>query len=236
MALAGDVLASCSNDQTLRVWQPYSPGALLAHAARCCPAAQLRHVNLCAAPLPPPPCLPPADAALGCLRGHTDYVTCLAAAPGGAWLASGGLRGEVLLWDLAALRAVIAGGVPVRSQRTSLLPLPLAGPAVPVHDSLCCHPPPRPCPALQGQSYGASAAEVPRHSVYALAMSGDASLVAAGSTQVAAAGERPRPRAGGSAMRRRPALPAPLPPPCAPHRTLVRRVLSAWSTCETGRA
>lgn len=53
---------------------------------------------------------PPADeGCLGCLTGHSDYVTGLAASASGAQLASGGLRGEVLLWDLERLRAIMAG-------------------------------------------------------------------------------------------------------------------------------
>lgn len=59
------------------------------------------------------PLLLPADPALGCLTGHTDYVTGLAASQSGSMLASGGLRGEVLLWDLAGLRQVMSGTVPV---------------------------------------------------------------------------------------------------------------------------
>lgn len=65
----------------------------------------------------PTPCLPPpillADPALGCLTGHTDYVTGLAASQSGSMLASGGLQGEVLLWDIAGLRQVMSGTVPV---------------------------------------------------------------------------------------------------------------------------
>ncbi len=41
--------------------------------------------------------------ALSCLCGHSDYVTSLAVAPGGAaTVASGGLGAEVITWDLAA--------------------------------------------------------------------------------------------------------------------------------------
>lgn len=86
------------------------------------------------------------DPALGCLTGHTDYVTGLAASQSGSMLASGGLQGEVLLWDIAGLRQVMSGTVP-------------------------------------NQEYGASAAEVPKHSVYAISMSGAGTLVATGSTQ-----------------------------------------------------
>ncbi|KAI3432393.1 hypothetical protein D9Q98_003949 [Chlorella vulgaris] len=111
LALAGDVLVSCSSDKTLRVWQPDSP-----------------------------------EPALGCLQGHSDYVTALAACADGSVLASGGLRGEVLLWDLATLRGIMAG-------------------------------------STQDQGYSASTAEVPRASVYAVAINAAGTLIAAGSTQ-----------------------------------------------------
>ncbi len=63
----------------------------------------------------------------------------------------------------------------------------------------CCAPPPPPAldrhlrqaplPCqLQNQEYGASAAEVPRDSVYAIGMSGAGTLVATGSTQVPSPG------------------------------------------------
>jgi WD repeat-containing protein 48 len=41
---------------------------------------------------------------------HADYVTCLAAATQRGWVASGGLRGEIFLWDLAAASAVGKAG------------------------------------------------------------------------------------------------------------------------------
>lgn len=63
----------------------------------------------------PPP--PPPDPALGCLTGHSDYVTGLAGSASSGMLASGGLRGEVLLWDLQKLQQVMAGNVPVSGIR-----------------------------------------------------------------------------------------------------------------------
>jgi WD40 repeat protein len=177
LALSGEVLISCSNDRTLRVWQADSPGQHSMHstkgadgfpwllfalqrwagvalapcyalagaqklgtacfAAACtgrCPMPTLICSWLTPAPRFPLP--PLADAALGCLRGHSDYVTCLAAASGGTTLASGGLRGEVLLWDLAALRAVIAGGAQVRGSEAGNAALRSAelGPELPA----CC--------------------------------------------------------------------------------------------------
>lgn len=53
-----------------------------------------------------------AGPALGCLTGHSDYVTGVAASAASGTLASGGLRGEVLLWDLEALRRVMTGAAP----------------------------------------------------------------------------------------------------------------------------
>ncbi|PSC73533.1 WD repeat-containing 48 [Micractinium conductrix] len=85
------------------------------------------------------------EPALGCLTGHSDYVTGLAASASGSMMASAGLRGEVLLWDLAALRRVMVGDA-------------------------------------SSQPYGASAAEVPRESVYAISMNAGGSLLATGST------------------------------------------------------
>lgn len=55
---------------------------------------------------------PTAGPALGCLTGHADYVTGVAASSASGTLASGGLRGEVLLWDLEALRNVMTGAAP----------------------------------------------------------------------------------------------------------------------------
>jgi hypothetical protein len=266
LALAGDVLVSCSSDRTLRVWQPDSPGQqrrrntatpASAPAVRR-PAATLPLGGMgarragwrsarpggcpaCAAWLGTPaqplrrPTLPLAqplscvwstEPALGCLSGHSDFVTSVAASNDGARLASGGLRGEVLLWDLARLRAVMAGAAQAGGRRSrcfllSAVVLPWAclrpaqcilllhaAPAkAAIHGSL---PPPRPAvqqqeflrrslarrelrtlstgppswPPFQEQPYGASTAEAPRGSIYALAMSASGALVAAGSTQV----------------------------------------------------
>lgn len=151
LALAGDVLVSCSSDRTLRVWQPDSPGKqprsstpasiwvgglnpatpggerrLAAQSRVRLPALRCFFASLAARPVPRPhrlPTPPPAvlvggaEPALGCLTGHSDYVTSLAASSDGARLASGGLRGEVLLWDLARLQAVMAGAAQAGSRR-----------------------------------------------------------------------------------------------------------------------
>ncbi len=87
---------------------------------------------------------PPVCAA--CLQGHSDYVTALAAAPAAGLLASGGLRGEVRLWDLGA------GGA--------------AAAAVAV-------PPPRPAEGLAGASIYALAADARGALVVAGAASGE---------------------------------------------------------------
>lgn len=50
---------------------------------------------------------PTAGRCIATLRSHTDYVTCLAASPSAGMLASGGLRGEVMLWDINTLNQVL---------------------------------------------------------------------------------------------------------------------------------
>mmetsp|Transcript_29377 Transcript_29377/g.74897 ORF Transcript_29377/g.74897 Transcript_29377/m.74897 type:complete len:779 (-) Transcript_29377:258-2594(-) len=72
LAIVNDLLFSCSNDKTVRVWQAQSSGALI---------TTLSH--------------------------HSDYVTSLAAAPARGLVATGGLRGEVFILDVAT-------GQPVR--------------------------------------------------------------------------------------------------------------------------
>ena len=197
----------------------------------------------CCAALPSLSALPPlsglpfissltAEPALGCLTGHSDYVTSLAASATGSTLASGSLRGEVLLWDLTALRRIMTTGAAVgaaaaplllacalpdarrrRRLRTACCGFPLKASSGGLRpQSNCCqstpaclpaclsashaspsrpsiHPSARMLPAcppahLQDQSYGASPAEVPRDSVYALGMNADGTLLASGSTEV----------------------------------------------------
>lgn len=41
------------------------------------------------------------------LKSHSDYVTCMATSSSAGLLASGGLRGEVMLWDMAILQQVL---------------------------------------------------------------------------------------------------------------------------------
>ena len=56
------------------------------------------------------------SSALGVLSGHSDYVTCLSAAPASGLLASGGLRGEALLWDMQTLQQILGGSQTVSVQ------------------------------------------------------------------------------------------------------------------------
>lgn len=41
------------------------------------------------------------------MRSHSDYVTCMAASQPAGLLASGALRGEVMLWDIGTLQKVL---------------------------------------------------------------------------------------------------------------------------------
>ncbi len=62
-----------------------------------------------------PPCLTCMPSGNGCyasLAGHVDYVTSLAASAAGDRLASGGLRGQVLLWDMNVLHQVLDHKLP----------------------------------------------------------------------------------------------------------------------------
>ena len=86
-----------------------------------------------------PPGQPPASAA-ATLRAHRDYITSLAAAgaPGGqvTHFASGGLGGELLLWDAAEARVVAASGgasptpLPAGGAKASVYALAAAAPTV----------------------------------------------------------------------------------------------------------
>jgi WD repeat-containing protein 48 len=76
--LPGGVLASASCDGTLRLWRATGSAVATAAASPC----------------------------LAVLRQHKDYVTSLAAAPGAPVFASGGLGGEVWLWDANTAQAL----------------------------------------------------------------------------------------------------------------------------------
>jgi len=99
---------------------------------------------------------------LATLAAHGDYVTCLAASPAGApgRLASAGLGAQVLVWDVGA--AVVAGAVEVGGGDGGGSGL---------------HRPPPPSAPWAPPALEAAAA---RESVYALAMDGTGTLIAAG--------------------------------------------------------
>ena len=117
IALLRGLLVSASSDCTLRVWTPGAAAAATAADGSSGGGAGGRSGGS----------TPALHAAQACLPGHRDSITCLAAAEGAGLLASAGLRGDVLLWDVARLQQVggswMAGG--------THLPLPawLATPA-----------------------------------------------------------------------------------------------------------
>lgn len=75
-----DILVSCSSDKTIRVWK-----------------AQGENSNDSTGTS--------VSRSEACLCGHTDYITSLVAARSRPIVASGGLGGEVMLWDLQNLTA-----------------------------------------------------------------------------------------------------------------------------------
>ena len=76
-----DILVSCSSDKTLRVWKAKGENSS-SNSQR----------------------------STACLCGHSDYATSLTAARSRPVVASGGLGGEVFLWDLTALAPINAVG------------------------------------------------------------------------------------------------------------------------------
>jgi WD repeat-containing protein 48 len=97
-----ELLVSCSSDKTLRVWSTaveYSEYADDTNDNAAVPSrlatrstarsAMYRHASSSN---------PVSTRSLACLMGHSDYVTSLSAA--GQLVVSGGLGGEVFLWDL----------------------------------------------------------------------------------------------------------------------------------------
>ncbi|XP_077218897.1 uncharacterized protein LOC143853064 [Tasmannia lanceolata] len=119
------------------------------------------------------------------LRQHTDYVTCLAAADKNSNIvASGGLGGEVFIWDLeAALRPVskstdsmeddssngivgsVNSGLPITGLRT-----------IGSSSSISLH-------TTQSHGYSPIAAKGHKESVYALAMNDSGTLLVSGGTE-----------------------------------------------------
>ncbi len=68
-------LVSCSSDKTIRVWKAHGETDNTGVGSSVCRSE-------------------------ACLCGHTDYITSLAAAKSRPLVASGGLGGEVMLWDI----------------------------------------------------------------------------------------------------------------------------------------
>ncbi|GJU33926.1 WD repeat-containing protein 48 isoform X1, partial [Tanacetum coccineum] len=157
--VGGNTLISCSSDTTVKVWDCLSDGT--------CTKT---------------------------LRQHTDYVTCLAAAEKNCavervqdWqsniVASGGLGGEVFIWDLEAALAPLnktsdaavgesskgmnasGNSVPVTSLRT-----------ISSSNSITAH-------TDQPQGYVPIAAKGHKESVYALAMNESGTLMVSGGTE-----------------------------------------------------
>jgi WD repeat-containing protein 48 len=87
-----DALVSCSSDKTIRVWKAQGEEE-----------SGNSTVNRSEA----------------CLCGHTDYITSLAAATSRPLVASGGLGGEVFLWDVENLSTNIASTPVLRSTRST---------------------------------------------------------------------------------------------------------------------
>lgn len=120
------------------------------------------------------------------LRQHSDYVTCLAAADqNGHLVASGGLGGEVFIWDLEAALAPVTksseaadddssngangsgNALPITSLRT-----------ISSSNSISLH-------TSQSQGYAPTAAKGHKESVYALAMNDSGTLLVSGGTEKA---------------------------------------------------
>ncbi|XP_047320165.1 WD repeat-containing protein 48-like [Impatiens glandulifera] len=115
------------------------------------------------------------------LRQHTDYVTCLAAAPKNSTIvASGGLCGEVFMWDLeAALRPISKSTDAVEDDHAN----GVVGPgnsnglhSIGSNNNISLHPTP-------SHGYVPIAAKGHKESVYALAMNDNGNLLVSGGTE-----------------------------------------------------
>ncbi|PIN12317.1 hypothetical protein CDL12_15073 [Handroanthus impetiginosus] len=117
-------------------------------------------------------------------RQHSDYVTCLAAADKNSnFLASGGLGGEVFIWDLEAALTPLSksndangddcststNGLGSSLPNTSLRPISSS-------NNISVHP-------TQSQGYGPIAAKGHKESVYALATNDRGTLLVSGGTE-----------------------------------------------------
>ncbi|XP_066356247.1 uncharacterized protein [Miscanthus floridulus] len=114
------------------------------------------------------------------LRQHSDYVICLAAAEKNSNIvASGGLGGEVFVWDLDAALAPVAKSVDAKEDE---VPNGNSGPAL---STLCSVNSSSNIASSNGQSHGYNpiAAKDHKDSVYALAMNDTGTLLLSGGTE-----------------------------------------------------
>uniref|UniRef100_A0A0D9XX69 Uncharacterized protein n=1 Tax=Leersia perrieri TaxID=77586 RepID=A0A0D9XX69_9ORYZ len=114
------------------------------------------------------------------LRQHSDYVICLAAAEKNSNIvASGGLGGEVFIWDLDSALAPVAKSVDAKEDEA---PNGNSGPAL---TTLCNVNSSSNLASTNGQSHGYSpiAAKGHKDSVYALAMNDTGNLLVSGGTE-----------------------------------------------------
>ncbi|CAL9077236.1 uncharacterized protein LOC135585291 isoform X3 [Musa acuminata AAA Group] len=114
------------------------------------------------------------------LRQHSDYVTCLAAAEKNSNIvASGGLGGEVFIWDVDAALSPIAKPVDTTEDKISN-----GNDGHPL-SSLCCSNADNNMSIHNSQSHGYSPIPAKGHkeSVYALAMNDSGTLLVSGGTE-----------------------------------------------------
>lgn len=118
------------------------------------------------------------------LRQHSDYVTCLAAAAKNSnVVASGGLGGEVFVWDLeAALSPISKSGDPMEEDCSNGIngsghPLPITSlRSINSSNNISVH-------AAQSHGYVPIAAKGHKESVYALAMNDSGTILVSGGTE-----------------------------------------------------
>jgi WD repeat-containing protein 48 len=114
------------------------------------------------------------------LRQHSDYVICLAAAEKNSNIvASGGLGGEVFIWDIDAALAPVAKSVDAKEDE---VPNGNSGPAL---TTLCNVNSSSNIASSNGQTHGYSPITAKGHkdSVYALAMNDTGTLLVSGGTE-----------------------------------------------------